>query len=397
MNDTNALLHRSAEAWQGIGGLATAQEIAQQPAVWRELAAGLQAGRAGIEAFLADWLQQPGHLVILTGAGSSAYVGEIVADTLNAAWPAEVRAIASTSLLSHPELYLRRERPTLLVSFARSGNSPESLATVELLRGRVAAPLRFLNISCNAEGELVRGNAQQADTLNLLMPAASCDRGFAMTSSFTSMLLAALTVFDPGAWPARLQRLELLAAQAELALRDWAPGLMSLGGQAFERIVYLGSGPLEALAKEAALKVLELTSGRSLSLANTPLGFRHGPKSALNAQSLVVLFHSAGALARRYEQDLLDELRRERVAGHIVSVGPAGSDLAADGQAWTLAAAALAGLGDAWLAPLWLLMAQQLALHQSARLGLTPDNPFPDGTVNRVVQGVTIHHAHVEH
>jgi len=396
MNDTNALLHRSAQTWQGMGGLATAQEIAQQPAVWRELAAGLQTGRAGIEAFLADWLQQPGHLVILTGAGSSAYVGEIVADTLNAAWPAEVRAIASTSLLSHPELYLRRERPTLLVSFARSGNSPESLATVELLRSRVAAPLRFLNISCNAEGELVRGNAQQADTLNLLMPAASCDRGFAMTSSFTSMLLAALTVFDPGAWPARLQRLELLAAQAELALRAWAPSLMSLGEQAFERIVYLGSGPLEALAKEAALKVLELTSGRSLSLANTPLGFRHGPKSALNAQSLVVLFHSASALARRYEQDLLDELRRDQVAGRIVSVGPAGSDLASDGQAWTLAAAALAGLGDAWLAPLWLLMAQQLALHQSARLGLTPDNPFPDGTVNRVVQGVTIYD-HVEH
>jgi tagatose-6-phosphate ketose/aldose isomerase len=283
------------------------------------------------------------------------------------------------------------------VSFARSGNSPESLATVELLRRQLQAPSRFLNISCNAEGSLVQGNAGQADTLNLLMPAASCDRGFAMTSSFTSMLLAALTVFDPAPWPERLARLERLAVQGERALQAWAPSLMTLGEQAFERIAYLGSGPLEALAKEAALKVLELTSGRSLAMANTPLGFRHGPKSALNAKSLVVLFHSACAVARRYEQDLLDELRRDGVAARIVSVSATGSDLATAeaSEAWTLAADELAGLTDAWRAPLWLLMAQQLALHQSARLGLTPDNPFPDGTVNRVVQGVTIH-SHAE-
>ncbi|MEJ6001151.1 tagatose-6-phosphate ketose isomerase [Paucibacter soli] len=393
---------RTPDDWRALGGLDTAQEIAQQPAVWRALAAGLCAGQAEIEAFLGDWLARPEHLVILTGAGSSAYVGEIAADGLNAAWPAEVRAIASTSLLSHPELYLRPERPTLLVSFARSGNSPESLATVELLRSRLRAPCLFLNISCNAEGSLVRHNAGRPDTLNLLMPAASCDRGFAMTSSFSSMLLAALAVLAaPGsAWPDRLARLEQLAVQGEQALQAWAPSLSSLGEQAFERIVYLGSGPLEALAKEAALKVLELSSGRSLALANTPLGFRHGPKSALNAASLVVVFRSAGALARSYEQDLLDELRRDGVAGRIVTVGPADSASAGADDAWSLPAGALAELaaqGDAWLAPLWLLMAQQFALHQSARLGLTPDNPFPDGTVNRVVQGVTIHHSHHHH
>lgn len=369
------LLQREQQAWRDMGGLDTAEEIAQQPALWRALSERLQADAAALAAFLGQSLQDPRQRVILTGAGSSAYVGEIVADTLNAAWPAQVRAVATTSLLTHPELYLEAGAPTLLVSFARSGSSPESLAAVELVR-ELVRDARFLNITCNPAGQLAVRGAGDANVYNLLMPAASCDRGFAMTSSFTCMLLAALCVLG-GANGA--PRLAALAQWGEQALREWAAPVAALAAQPVQRVVYLGSGPLEALAKEAALKILELTGGRVLAMSNTALGFRHGPKSALNAQSLVVLFRSSKALARRYEEDLLDELRRDQVAGAIVTVGrDADIGLQAD-------------LPDAWLAPLWLLMAQQYALHQSAALGLTPDNPFADGTVNRVVQGVTIY------
>src|SRR5690606_14503562 len=156
--------------------------------------------------------------------------------------------------------------------------------------------------------------------------------------------------------------------------------------QPFERVIYLASGPLEALAREAALKVLELTAGRVLAMDNTPLGFRHGPKSTLNAHTLVVMLRSTQPLARRYEQDLLDELRGDGGAGRVLRLGPTS---ASDGDDFTLDAPPLA---DTWLAPAWLTFAQLFALHRSAALGLTPDNPFPDGTVNRVVKGVTIHH-----
>lgn len=374
------LLQRDAQDWRQISGLDTAEEIAQQPALWRELRASLQGRAADVAAFLGGCLHNPQQRVILTGAGSSCYVGEIVADELNAAWPAQVRAVATTSLLTHPELYLETGAPTLLVSFARSGSSPESLAAVELVRALVPES-RFLNITCNPQGQLARQGDTDARTFNLLMPAASCDRGFAMTSSFTCMLLAALCTLGKGDWEARLAA---LADAGDAALRDWAAPVAALAAQAVQRVVYLGSGPLEALAKESALKILELTGGRVLAMANTALGFRHGPKSALNPQSLVVLFRSGKALAHRYEEDLLQELRRDGVAGHIVTVGY-GADISAS------AAALPQPLPDAWLAPLWLLMAQQYALHQSAALGLTPDNPFADGTVNRVVQGVTIY------
>jgi tagatose-6-phosphate ketose/aldose isomerase len=176
------------------------------------------------------------------------------------------------------------------------------------------------------------------------------------------------------------ERILALAHLAGQALGDWAEPVAALAAMPVKRVVYLGSGPLEALAKESALKILELTSGRVAAIANTPLGFRHGPKSVLNGASLVVVFNSGKALARRYEEDLVNELLRDQVAARIVTVGP-GAEIGIDTPAWP----------DAWLAPLWLLAAQQYALHQSALLQLRPDNPFATGTVNRVVQGVTIY------
>lgn len=371
--------------WQRLGGHDTAAEIAQQPALWDQLADSLDEVHERLDGFLGDWLREPGHRVILTGAGSSGFIAEMVADQINALWPADVRAIHTTTLLTHPALYLERERPTLLVSFGRSGSSPESVAAVELVRESVATT-RFLDITCNSEGELARRGHDRADTFTLLMPPASCDRAFAMTSSLTCMLLSALTAFDDAPWAQRAQRLRELAALGRQALAEWQAQVATLAQQPYSRVIYLGSGPFEALAREAALKVLELTAGRVPALANTPLGFRHGPKSLLDADTLVVMLRSAQPLARLYEQDLLDELRRDGVAGLVLSVGPYADD--GESTDYTLAVPALA---DPWLAPVWLIMAQRYALQRSAALGLTPDNPFPDGTVNRVVKGVTIH------
>jgi tagatose-6-phosphate ketose/aldose isomerase len=105
------------------------------------------------------------------------------------------------------------------VSFARSGNSPESTAAVQLVRDLVPNA-RFLNITCNADGELAQQGAN--DSHFNLMPAASCDRGFAMTSSFTCMLLAALSVLDPDFQPARLNKLAGWASRRPRnGLRRW--------------------------------------------------------------------------------------------------------------------------------------------------------------------------------
>lgn len=372
-------------AWQRLGGADTAAEIAQQPRLWECLSQDLAQARERVQAFLGDCLDDPRQRVLFTGAGSSGFIADMVADHIDAQWPAEVRAVHTTSLLTHPALYLR-DRPTLLVSFARSGSSPESVAAVDLLRARLGHA-RFLDITCNPEGELARRGAGRDDTCTVLMPAASCDRAFAMTSSLSCMLLTALSVFDRAPWPQRRERLTQLAGWAREGLAQWDAAAAALAQRRFHRVIYLGSGPLEALAREAALKLLELTAGRILALANTPLGFRHGPKSTLDGDTLVVVIRSNHALARRYEHDLLDELRRDGIAGHVLSIGPH-ADIGGDDD-YSLP---VPPLDDAWLAPVWLSFAQMYALQRSAALGLTPDNPFPDGTVNRVVKGVTIHH-----
>lgn len=370
----------------------TRTEILQQPALWAALANRLAQQQAELDAFLGHWLREPSHQVIFTGAGSSGFIADMVAAHINAQWPANVCAVHTTSLLTHPQLYLQRNRPTLLVSFGRSGSSPESVAAVALVRDCVTVT-RFIDITCNAEGELARLGKQHADTCTVLMPPESCDRAFAMTSSLTCMLLAALTLFENAPWPTRLARLHDLANACWQALTDWDAPLRALAQQPYARVIYLGSGPLEAAAQEAALKLLELTAGRVVAVANTPLGFRHGPKSLLDGNTLVVMLRSAQVLARRYEQDLLDELRRDNIAAQVVSVG-AQLDTAAPGDFSLALDADIATLPDPWLAPLWLTLPQRLALLRSEALGLQPDNPFPDGTVNRVVQGVRIH-AHV--
>lgn len=367
-----------------VGGEHTSAEIAQQPALWSRLADELASAGKRLDAFLGNWLQDPRNRVIFTGAGSSGFIAEMVADHLDAQWPADLRAVHTTSLLSHPQLYLKPDRPTLLVSFARSGSSPESVAAVELVRERVAQT-RFLDITCNAEGELARRGQDRIDTCTLLMPPASCDRGFAMTSSLSCMLLAALCAFDAAPWPQRLQRLHCIAELGRDALSRWNTEIAALAATGHTRVIHLGSGPFEAWSREASLKLLELTAGRVAAFAHTPLGFRHGPKSLLDRGTLVVMVRSVQTLSRRYERDLLDELRRDGIAGKLLSIGPA-----VEGETDDLALA-VPDLPDAWLAPVWLSFAQRHALHRSAALGLTPDNPFPDGSVNRVVQGVNIH------
>jgi len=369
-------------AWHLLGGADTAAEIAQQPLLWEALADDIAHAREALHAFVGARLANPAQRVLFTGAGSSGFIAELVAAALATRWPADIRAVHTTNLLTHPAHYLHADRPTLLVSFGRSGSSPESVAAVDLVRATVK-DAQFVNITCNAEGELARRGAGMADTHTLLMPPASCDKGFAMTSSLSCMMLAALAVFDRTPDPAG--RLRTLAASARDALTQWAVPAAALAQQPFERVIYLASGPLEALAREAALKLLELTGGRVSVLANTPLGFRHGPKSALNRETLLIMLRSVEPLARRYEQDMLDELRRDGIAGHVLALGPE-----VDGQDDIHLPVAFAD--DAWLAPLWLVFAQLYALNRSAALGLTPDNPFPDGTVNRIVQGVTIYH-----
>lgn len=376
------------DALTRAGALHTAREIEQQPASWQRTLALARERRLQLETFLAPLLARPELRIILSGAGSSAFIGQCLAPTLSRQLGRQVLAIPSTDLLSGPLEYLLPDVPTLLVSFGRSGASPESLAVVELGE-RLLSECYQLAITCNPQGALYRRCHGQSRSFALLLPAETHDQGFAMTSSFTSMMLAALLAFGDGDTALEAQTLSRLCAGAEEVLVRHHDVLRELAAGAFSRVVFLGSNALTAIAREAALKLLELTDGQVVASHESPLGFRHGPKTIVSGDTLLVQFLSNDSYTRGYDLDLLRELREERRAGAVLAVSAQAHDAAALGHSLQLGG--LAAARDCELAFPYVVCAQLYGFHRALRLGNRPDEPSASGTVSRVVRGVTIH------
>lgn len=358
----------------------TAREIAQQPATLRATQALLRAQQADIEAFLAPLLAQPNLRIVLAGAGTSAFIGECLAPWLSSLLGRTVEAVATTDIVSAPALYLLPDAPTLLVSFGRSGTSPESMTALNLADAGVRS-VHHLIVTCNAEGDLARRSGP--NNYVLILPEATHDRAFAMTSSFSAMMLAALSIFSGiGTMD---DRVEMIAHTVAEALDTAGQRVRALATADYERVVYLGSGVLKGLAREAALKLLELTDGAQVTLFDSTMGFRHGPKTIVNGRTLIVVFVSNDPLTRCYDLDLVDELRSDGRCGAVLTI----SASAGTGDA-ILVPSAAAGDEVDLLFP-FIVPAQLYALECSLRLGLTPDRPNASGTVSRVVQGVRIH------
>lgn len=368
---------------QARGATWTAREIAQQPAAWLQVEQLVANERARLDGFLASLLTNRTLRIVLSGAGSSAFIGECLAPAFSAHLQRRVDAIATTDLVSGPHLWLRSDAPALLVSFSRSGGSPESIASIDLAE-RELAEVHHLIITCNADGELAARARGLRSAHLLLLPDVTNDRGFAMTSSFSSMLLAAALVFG-------VIRGQAVASMAQAVTALLPPARLlaeRLVDGKFQRVVYLGSNELRGLAREAALKLLELTDGRIVALAESTLGFRHGPKTVIDDKTLVVVMTSNNDYTRAYDLDLLNELQRDARAGGLLALS-ARRDGMQDREHLFLAGAENAA--DIELGLLYVVVTQSYALLQSLALGLTPDRPNGAGVVNRVVQGVTIH------
>jgi tagatose-6-phosphate ketose/aldose isomerase len=365
------------------GGMWTAREIAQQPQMWQRVEKLLAAERTALQRFLAPIVDDPAARIVLTGAGTSAFVGQCLQPDLSARLRCRVDAVPTTDIVSAPHLWLKSTAPTLLVSFARSGNSPESAATLALAE-QMLGNVRHLVVTCNKDGELAVRARKMRNAHLVLLPEATNDRGFAMTSSFTCMLLAAALTFGAiqSATVARLAR------SAEVLLQQMPTCAQQLVASGFKRVIYLGSNELLGLAREAALKLLELTDGRIATLAESTLGFRHGPKSMVDGTTLVVVMLSNAAYTRAYDVDLLEELRRDGRAGGILALsGRADGRLPGE----HLLFAGMDGASDIELSLLHVIVAQCYAFAESLARGLRPDVPNTAGVVNRVVQGVTIY------
>lgn len=358
----------------GLSEWATWREIRQQPEVWVKAMAQLAPQRAACQRWIASLDVDE---VWFCGAGTSAYIGEILVASLPARKDMRFRAVASTDLVATPRRFLDGRSRPLVVSFGRSGNSTESRGTLDLI-DRLAPATPRLNITCNGDSLLATrqplpGGAQRV----IVLPEETHDSGFAMTSSFTTMLLAALAVFGDLNGEALTQTTAGLAFAAR-SLLPAAERLVHATARP-ERIVFVGSGPGAAVAREAALKVMELTAGAVPALSESSLGFRHGPKSFVTDRTLIVQFAARELPARLYDADLAAELRAQYGNGAVLAVGPEHSDFP------------LPDFGR--LQPLLqILLPQVAAVIWANGLGLNVDDPFSGtGKLSRVVSHVTLH------
>ena len=374
--------HPSAYADDVVRGAShTSREIGQQPTLWRQVGGVV----AAVRTFVEPLVSRPDLRVVLTGAGTSAFAGEVVAPALRSHLRCRVDAVSTTDIVAAPQDCFSQDVPTLLVSFARSGDSPESVAATELA-DQLLSEVHHLVLTCNPAGRLAGRYGAHDRAHVALMPDGANDEGFAMTSSFTTMALTALLTFVPAVDGGLAGR---LADVVDDVMGAWDTLAGQRAEHGYQRIVYLGSGALKGLAHESALKVLELTAGRTLAMGDSPLAFRHGPKSVLDDDTLVVVYLSNDEYTRTYDLDLLAELRESRGAEHVLAVTADHRDDVSGSTPLLLPGCR--DLPDAALALAAVVLAQLMALRFSMALGLTADNPFPSGEVNRVVQGVRIH------
>lgn len=347
----------------------TAAEINAQPQIWRDWAEPLDQRAAQIRDWIATRLPRE---IWLSGAGTSAYIGEALARQIAPGGPL-LLPLATTDLVSTPGLGLARPGPILSVQFGRSGNSSETLGVIDLLDAH-RADIDRLQVTCNPQSALAtRSGTGPGETRSLILPETTHDRGFAMTSSFTTMYLSALACLDMTFDPR--SALPALADAADAIL----PTLWAIDAPRPERAIFLGSGGLTAIARESALKVLELTAGRTVTQWDSTLGFRHGPKAAVDPGTAVFVMISPDLQTARYDLDLAQEIRAQFPDIDVTTIGGTGCDITLELTGTT---------GDP---ALFILPAQVLAHRWSEALGLPVDDPFAGRNLTRVVSGVRLY------
>ena len=379
------------EELESLKATFTATEIHQQPSTWEKTIEQVRSRAEEIQSFINKVIHQEDYDVILTGAGTSEFVGNALYSYLNRKLNYTVKSYATTDLTATPENYVSAHKPTLLISYGRSGDSPESIGAIQSVEA-VNDNLYHLFITCNKDGALSkRANTEGDRCLAINLTPETLDKSFAMTSSFTNMYLATVLCFSLDNFDETVAAVnDVIGAAKQLVEEDWLTIKEFDDAFDYGRIVYLGTNTLKGIAQESALKMLELNAGKIVTMYDTPLGFRHGPKSIIDNTTLTVLYLSDGEYQRQYELDLLKEMSGQRKENRIMVVCNTPCELAKSLANYYYCFDTPAK-DNVFVGLDFIIVAQLMALFASIRNHFTPDNPCPTGEVNRVVKGVILY------
>jgi tagatose-6-phosphate ketose/aldose isomerase len=367
--------------------LHTYKEILQQPRVWRKAYDIICARKDEIKAFLDAHLSEDTSIV-LAGAGTSAYIGDALEPALFRVRKG-VRAIATTDIITDPGLYFDSASKVLLVSFARSGNSPESVGAVKTVE-KTAGKVAHIFITCNENGELAKMKGD--NILTILLPPETNDVSLAMTSSYSTMLLVCSMIARIDHIEEDRESIALLSAQVEKAMNRYEAQIKEIAERSFTRAIFLGSGPLKGVAEESRLKLQELTDGAVMCTYDSFLGFRHGPKALVNPESLLVYLLSPKPEVQRYELDLIRQIKsNNHVKASVIVCQHRPAGLEEDCYDLCVEIGLENTVEDYYSCVSYIFVGQLLGLYKSLDKGLCPDSPSVSGNISRVVEGVKLY------
>jgi tagatose-6-phosphate ketose/aldose isomerase len=371
----------------------TPEEIAQQPGTWITTFDRLHDRQAELQNFLSRvglrGNAQEGPVVFLIGAGTSDYIGRSLHHLLRSRWQCEVIPVASTSLLTDFSEYVLPRQRYLWISFSRSGDSPEGVAVLE--RALAECPgISHLLVTCNANGRMNKAVDGRANCLSVVLDDVTNDRGLAMTSSFTNMVLAGQVLAHAWSMEEYETILRAMISAGERLLPQAATLASELAQAGYKQVCFVGSGALAGTALECALKILELTAGKVQTMSQPALALRHGPMAALDQETLFVALVSSQSQRRQYEVDLLREIGSKDLVRTRVAVATDPESLRADAD-FVLTPGTLDPISDLYRPVLDVIFGQLLGLFASIHCGLKPDLPSPNGAISRVVQNVDIY------
>ncbi len=362
-------------------------EIEQQPELWINVFDLVKEKRFEIQEFLDKHISPLDSEVIFTGAGSSFFVGEMVSGPFQFYTGIRSRAVSTTEIVTHPEMYFNPQKEVLLVSFARSGDSPESIAAIQNAQ-KVSSKVSNLIICCNKEGKLAK--MEFKNCYKFLLPEKANDKGLAMTSSVSSMALTVLLMARIDKVMTLKKEVDLLSLYANRLIVNAETIFEKAVSQSFERAVFLGSGAYLGLAREAHLKLQELTNGKIICKFDSFLGFRHGPKAVVNDKTLLIYFFSNDEYVSQYEVDMVNSMDGKIKSAYSIGVSEKSITVNGIDQFITFAKKG-ERIDESFLMLAELVSAQLFSFYKSEHEGFNPDNPSVNGAIHRVVQGVKIY------
>jgi tagatose-6-phosphate ketose/aldose isomerase len=370
----------------------TPEEIERQVGLWTDTCGRVKKRIGDLATFLKPFSRGGKNICILTGAGTSEFAGFCVDGLFRKNLSLPTNVFSTTKIVTNPDHAIIDECNTLMISFARSGNSPESIGAVRIVDS-LSQNISHLIITCNEKGSLLEASEGMKNGMAVSLHEKTNDRGLAMTSSFSNMVVAAQAVSYVYNFGAFSDLCEKLVTCGNEVLKTGPNLIEKLCRLEFNRAVFLGSGSNFGTAIESHLKLQELTAGSVMCAFDTFPGLRHGPEAVIDDNTIVVAFISDDAYVRRYELDLLAELKNKGLGrATLVSCSKA-TDAIRELSDYVVAydTEKNCGLPDDVTPPVHVITGQLLGLFKSMQLGFKPDSPSESGVINRVVKGVKVY------